>query len=102
LFELIRDLNSKITKKWRKFVVSNSFDTMSLNKPKFLIQVHQRSIEFNDKPCEMVFIANRSADLKLFNKKSLQIADLETDIKFLQMVWKEQALLVKEIPKITE
>jgi hypothetical protein len=82
LFELIRDTTSKITKKWRKFVVENSFDAMSLKKPEFLIQVHQRSIEFNDKPCEMIFIANRSADLKLFNKKSLQIADLKADIEF--------------------
>jgi hypothetical protein len=101
LIELVKDTNSKLTKKWRKFVVPNSSNPMSLSKPNFLIQVHQRQIEFKEKPCEMVYIANRSADLKLFNKKSLQIADLETDIKFLKMLREEQASIVQKITKVT-
>jgi hypothetical protein len=64
--------------------------------------VHQRPIEFNEKPCEMVFIANRSADLKLFNRKASQIADLETDIKFLRMLREDQVQIVQELPRLTE
>jgi hypothetical protein len=79
ILDLVTDPLNDLTDKWRKFLIADRTQAFDRTDANMLIQMHQKAIEFNDKPCEMVFIADRTADLQLLMTKKLNAADIVAD-----------------------
>jgi len=102
IFDLIMDPKSDLTDKSRKFLIADRTQALQKTGNDMLVTMHKRSIEFNEKPCEMVFIADRTVDLQLFKTKKLNALDIAKDKKFLEKVAEDLSYTAEVIENLNK